>query len=298
MAAGCTVIIKSPDETPFTVNALVELAQKAGIPKGVINVVTASKDTIEVVHALTSSPLVKKISFTGSTAVGKILMKQCAETTLKKITLELGGNAPFIVFGDADIQAAVEGIVASKFRGSGQTCVSANRIYVQENVYEDLAKRLAARVNSFVVGNSLSNPQVTHGPLINQRAVQKSEEHVQDAVSKGAKVLTGGTRMSKLGPNYFQPTVLTNMTAEMQIASDETFGPVAGLFSFKTEQDVIKLANDTEMGLAAYVFTKDSSRIARVTKSLEVGMIGVNTGIISDAAAPYVLPVDTRTFVY
>lgn len=214
-------------------------------------------------------------------------MRQCAETTLKKVTLELGGNAPFIVFNDADIDAAVNGCILSKFRGTGQTCVSANRIFVQDGVYDQFAKKLASRIRSeFVVGNGLSSSKVTHGPLIHERAVQKSEEHVQDAVSKGAKVLVGGQKMPELGRNYFQPTVLTSMTEDMQIASEETFGPVAGLFRFKNEKEVVELANDTEMGLAAYFFTKEIHRAWRVARALEVGMVGVNTGIISDTAAP------------
>ncbi|OIW25478.1 succinate-semialdehyde dehydrogenase [Coniochaeta ligniaria NRRL 30616] len=288
LAAGCTVVIKSPPETPFTANAIVELALRAGIPKGVINVVTAMDNTKEVGHALTSSALVKKVSFTGSTAVGKILMSQCAETTLKKISLELGGNAPFIVFSDADIDAAVEGAIISKYRSLGQTCVCANRFYIQDAIYEKFAAKLAARVrDEFVVGDGLKLSRVTHGPLIHARAVQKAEEHVRDAVSKGAKVLIGGSKMPELGNNFFQPTVLTGMTAEMKIASEETFGPVAGLFRFRTEKEVIQLANHTEMGLAAYLFTKDVQRAWRVAMAIEAGMVGLNTGLISDTAAPF-----------
>ncbi|TPX07770.1 uncharacterized protein E0L32_010562 [Thyridium curvatum] len=288
LAAGCTVVIKSPAETPFTANALVELAHRAGVPKGVINVITTDRNIVEVGRTLTMSPLVKKVSFTGSTNVGKLLMRQCAETTLKKISLELGGNAPFIVFDDADIEAAVQGALVSKFRSSGQTCVCANRIFVQDAVYDKFANKLAAHVrDNFVVGDSLKSANVTHGPLIHDRAVQKVHEHVIDAVSKGAKILVGGRKVPELGPNFFQPTVLAGMTCEMKLASEETFGPVAGLFRFKTEQEVVKLANSTDMGLAAYFFTKDNQRAWRVAKALEVGMVGLNTGLISDSAAPF-----------
>lgn len=281
------MVVKSPAETPFTVNAVVELAHRAGIPKGVINVVTALENTIEVVHALTSSPRVDKVSFTGSTNVGKILMRQCAETTLKKITLELGGNAPFIVFDDANVDAAVDGIILSKFRGTGQTCVSANRIYVQDRIYDTFARKLADRVrNDFIIGNALTSKNVTHGPLINGRAVEKVEEHINDALSKGANILTGGGKMSELGPNFFQATVLSDMTRDMQLARDETFGPVAGLFRFSTESEVVDLGNESEMGLAAYMFSRDIHRVWRVARALRVGMIGVNTGIISDVVAP------------
>lgn len=281
------MVVKSPAETPFTVNAVVELAHRAGIPKGVINVVTALENTIEVVHALTSSPRVDKVSFTGSTNVGKILMRQCAETTLKKITLELGGNAPFIVFDDANVDAAVDGIILSKFRGTGQTCVSANRIYVQDRIYDTFARKLADRVrNDFIIGNALTSKKVTHGPLINGRALEKVEEHINDALSKGANILTGGGKMSELGPNFFQATVLSDMTRDMQLARDETFGPVAGLFRFSTESEVVDLGNESEMGLAAYMFSRDIHRVWRVARALRVGMIGVNTGIISDVVAP------------
>lgn len=281
------MVVKSPAETPFTVNAVVELAHRAGIPKGVINVVTALENTIEVVHALTSSPRVDKVSFTGSTNVGKILMRQCAETTLKKITLELGGNAPFIVFDDANVDAAVDGIILSKFRGTGQTCVSANRIYVQDRIYDTFARKLADRVrNDFIIGNALTSKNVTHGPLINGRALEKVEEHINDALSKGANILTGGGKMSELGPNFFQATVLSDMTRDMQLARDETFGPVAGLFRFSTESEVVDLGNESEMGLAAYMFSRDIHRVWRVARALRVGMIGVNTGIISDVVAP------------
>ncbi|OQU94905.1 hypothetical protein CLAIMM_01190 isoform 2 [Cladophialophora immunda] len=288
LAGGCSVVIKSPGETPFTINAMVELAHRAGIPHGLVNVVTALSNTVKVGRALTSSPLVRKISFTGSTRVGKILMQQCAETTLKKISLELGGNAPFIVFEDADIDAAVAGAISSKFRASGQTCVCPNRIFVHESVYDIFAAKLAARVRSeFVVGNSLTTSGVTHGPLIHQAALQKVERHVKDAVSKGAKVLAGGSRLPHLGSNFFLPTVLSDMDDSMQLASEETFGPVAAVFRFKTEEEVIRRSNDTEVGLAGYFFSKDVHRVWRVAKALEVGMVGVNTGVISDPATPF-----------
>ena len=285
IAAGCTVVIKPPAETPFTVNAIVKLGHQAGIPKGVLNVTPAMDNTIEVVRTLTSSPLVHKVSFTGSTNVGKILMRQCAETTLKKVCLELGGNAPFIVFNDADIDAAVAGAIACKFRGSGQTCVSANRIYVQDDIYDRFSEKLASVVReSLVVGNSLETTTVTQGPLINSSAVRKAKEHVEDAVSKGARVLVGGDRLPQLGPNFFQPTVLVEMSKNMKLATEETFGPVCGLFRFRTESEVIDLANDTEMGLAAYLFSKEIHRAWRVARALRVGMVGY-TGIISDVAA-------------
>jgi succinate-semialdehyde dehydrogenase/glutarate-semialdehyde dehydrogenase len=288
IAAGCTIIIKSPGETPFTVNALVQLAHEAGFPKGVINVAPALENMVEVGHTLTSSPLVNKISFTGSTRVGKLLMQQCAETTLKKISLELGGNAPFIVFDDADIDAAVAGAIACKFRASGQVCVSANRIYIHESIYEEFSGKLALRIKQeFKVGNGLALG-VTHGPLIHGRAVEKAESHVKDALAKGAKAIIGGNRMPKLGPNFFEPTVLIDMAGDMQLACEETFGPVAALFRFKTEKEVLELANDTDMGLAGYFFSRDIQRVWRVAKAMQVGMVGVNTGVISDPAAPYV----------
>ena len=287
LAAGCTVVIKSPAETPFSVNAIVELANRAGIPPGVINVVTALSNTVEVVHTLTSSRLVHKISFTGSTYVGKILMQQCAETTLKKVSLELGGNAPFIVFKDADIDAAVAGAIFCKFRSSGQTCVSANRIFVHDDVYDEFATKLADRArNSFVVGDSLTKAGVTHGPLVHGRALEKVREHVADALSHGAKVLIGGKPIPHLGPNFFEPTVLTEVTTEMRIAHDETFGPVAALFRFRSEREVVEIANNTEMGLAGYFYSNDIQRIWRVARALQVGMVGVNTSMISDPAAP------------
>ncbi|KAG9251914.1 putative succinate-semialdehyde dehydrogenase, partial [Emericellopsis atlantica] len=288
LAAGCTVVIKSPAETPFTVNALVELAYRAGFPRGIINVVTALSNTVEVVHTLTSSPLVHKVSFTGSTNVGKILMRQCAETTVKKISLELGGNAPFIVFEDADLDAAVDGVIICKFRSSGQTCVSANRIYVHDSVYAEFASKLAARVQrDFVVGNGLTTPGVTHGPLIHEKALEKTLAHIRDAVTRGATIASGGSAMPQLGPHFLEPTIVTDMTHDMQVACDETFGPVAGLFRFTTEKEVIALANSTDMGLAGYFYSRNIQRLWRVARALQVGMVGVNTGLISDPASPF-----------
>ena len=285
LAAGCTVVAKSPGETPFTANALAELSRRAGIPKGVVNVVTALKNTVEIGLCLTTNPEIRKVSFTGSTNVGKLLMNQ-SSSTLKKLSFELGGNAPFIVFDDvADIDATVDAAIASKFRSSGQTCVCANRIYVQKGVYDEFAAKLAEKVKTFKLGPGFGEG-VTHGPVIHSRAIQKVEEHVRDAESKGARVIIGGKKASELGPNFFHPTVVTGMTKEMRLASEETFGPVAGLFQFETEKEVVELANKTEVGLAGYFFSKDIRRVFRVAEALEVGMVGVNTGIISDAALP------------
>lgn len=285
LAAGCTVVAKSPGETPFTANALAELARRAGIPKGVVNIVTAAENTPEVGQAITTHPEVRKVSFTGSTNVGRLLMKQ-ASSTIKKVSWELGGNAPFIVFDDvADLDAAVNGAIASKFRSSGQTCVCANRIYVQKGVYEEFATRFAAKVKGFKLGAGFGEG-VTHGPVIHGRAVEKVEQHVRDAESKGASVVVGGKKASDLGPNFYDPTVLTNMSKEMLIASEETFGPVAGLFPFETEKEVVDLANRAEVGLAGYFFSSNVQRIFRVAEELEVGMVGVNTGLISDVASP------------
>ncbi|KAF1951727.1 succinic semialdehyde dehydrogenase [Byssothecium circinans] len=285
IAAGCTVVAKSPGETPFTAAALAELAHRAGIPKGVLNFVTALENTPEVGSTLTSSKTVKKVSFTGSTGVGKLLMKQSADT-LKKLSFELGGNAPFIVFDDADVDIAVAGAIASKFRSSGQTCVCANRIYVQSGIYDAFAEKFTEKVKGFKVGGGYDQG-VTHGPLIHDRAVSKVDAHVQDAVKQGGKVLVGGQKLPDLGSNFFQPTVIRDMTSSMALASEETFGPVAGLFKFDTEADVIKLANDTDVGLAGYFFSRDVQRVYRVAEALEVGMVGVNTGLISDPAAPF-----------
>lgn len=285
LAAGCTTVIKSPGETPFTAAALAELAHRAGVPPGVINIVTSLENTAEIGSALTSSPTVKKVSFTGSTRVGKLLMKQSADT-LKKLSFELGGNAPFTVFDDADLDAAVAGAISCKFRSSGQTCVCANRIYVQSGIYDAFATAFAEKVKGFKVGAGYEEG-VTHGPLIHDRAVSKVEAHVQDAVKQGGKVLAGGQRMPDTGATFFQPTVIRDMTSSMQLAHEETFGPVAGLFPFSTEAEVIKQANDSEVGLAGYFFSKDLQRVYRVAEALEVGMIGVNTGLISDPASPF-----------
>lgn len=285
LAAGCTVVAKSPGETPFTAAALAELAHRAGIPPGVVNVVTALNNTAEVGETMTVSDVVRKISFTGSTRVGKLLMKQSADT-LKKLSFELGGNAPFIVFDDADLDTAVNGAIASKFRGSGQTCVCANRIYVQEGIYENFAKAFTEKVQNFKVGAG-DQEGITHGPLIHDRAVSKAKAHVDDAVKQGGKVLVGGQEMPDLGPNFFQPTVIRDMTAKMQLAHEETFGPVAGLFPFKSEADVVAMANDTEVGLAGYFFSKDIQRCYRVAEAIQTGMVGINTGLISDPATPF-----------
>jgi succinate-semialdehyde dehydrogenase/glutarate-semialdehyde dehydrogenase len=285
LAAGCTVVAKSPGETPFTAAALAELAHRAGIPAGVVNIVTALKNTPEVGSAITESDIVRKVSFTGSTGVGKLLMKQSANT-LKKLSFELGGNAPFIVFDDADLDTAVAGAIMSKFRSSGQTCVCANRIYVQRGIYDKFAQAFTDKVNSFKLGSGYGEG-ITHGPLIHDRAVEKVASHVEDAVKQGGKVLTGGNKVPELGENFFQPTVIRDMTPNMAIAHDETFGPVAGLFPFETEAEVIAQANDTEVGLAGYFFSKDIQRCYRVAEALEVGMVGVNTGLISDPAAPF-----------
>lgn len=286
LAAGCTVVAKSPGETPFTANALAELAHRAGIPKGVVNVVTALKNTAEVGETLTSSNTVRKISFTGSTNVGKLLMKQ-SSATLKKLSFELGGNAPFIVFDDTkDLDVAVAGAIASKFRSSGQTCVCANRIYIQKGIYDEFAKRFAEKVKGFKVGAGFGEG-VTHGPVIHDRAVSKVDAHVRDAEKHGGKVVVGGQRMPDLGSNFYQPTVITGMNMDMALASEETFGPVAGLFPFSTEKEVVDMANKAEVGLAGYFFSSDIQRIYRVAEALEVGMVGVNTGLISDPAAPF-----------
>lgn len=286
LAAGCTVVAKSPGETPLTANALAELGRRAGIPKGVINIVTALKNTVEVGEVMTTDPRIKKVSFTGSTNVGKILMKQ-SSSTIKRLSFELGGNAPFIVFDDApDLHAAVAGAIACKFRSSGQTCVCANRIYVQRGIYDDFATLFAEKVKDFKVGHGFDDG-VTHGPVIHDRAIAKVEQHVQDATKKGAKLLVGGQRLPDLGPNFYAPTVLRDVDASMDIAREETFGPVAGLFAFDTEKEVVELSNLSDVGLAGYFFSRDIGRIYRVAEALDCGMIGVNTGLISDPASPF-----------
>ena len=286
LAAGNTVVAKSPGETPFTANALAELSRRAGIPKGVVNFVTAMKNTPEVGETMTTDPRVKKISFTGSTNVGKLLMKQAAGT-MKKVSWELGGNAPFIVFDDcADLDTAVAGAIASKFRSSGQTCVCANRIYVQDGIYDKFAQKFAEKVKGFKVGFGFDQG-VTHGPVIHDRAVSKVEAHVKDAEKKGGKILVGGQRLPDLGENFYAPTVITDVTNDMDVAHEETFGPLGALFRFMTEKEVVEMANDSNVGLAGYFFSSDVNRIYRVAEALEVGMVGVNTGLISDAAAPF-----------
>ena len=282
LAAGCTMILKPASATPLTALALAELAMRAGIPQGVFNVVTG--DARAIGHELSSSPLVRKLSFTGSTGIGKVLLRQCAET-VKKTSMELGGNAPFIVFNDADLDAAVEGAMASKFRNAGQTCVCANRLLVQEGVYDEFAQRLVRRVSELEVGNGLT-PGVTIGPLIDAKAVSKVLEHVQDATAKGARLLCGGAAHAR-GGSFMQPTVLVDVTPDMLIAREETFGPVAALFRFTSEQQAIDMANDTEFGLAAYLFGTNLSQAMRVSEGLECGIVGINTGLISTEVAPF-----------
>ncbi|HSF46799.1 MAG TPA: NADP-dependent succinate-semialdehyde dehydrogenase [Burkholderiales bacterium] len=282
LAAGCTMVLKPAGQTPFCALALAELGQRAGLPKGVFSVVTGASGTIGT--ELATNPLVRKLTFTGSTQVGRLLMSQCA-TTIKKISLELGGNAPFIVFDDADLDAAAEGAIASKFRNTGQTCVCANRILVQDAVYPAFADRLAQRVRELKVGNGLE-PGVTLGPLIDRAALAKVEEHITDALAKGAKVVLGG-KPHALGGTFFEPTVLAEVTPSMQLAREETFGPVAPLFRFKTEEEAVRLANDTEFGLASYFYSRDLARVWRVSEALEYGMVGVNTGIVSNEVAPF-----------
>jgi succinate-semialdehyde dehydrogenase/glutarate-semialdehyde dehydrogenase len=276
------MVIKPATYTPYSALALCELAERAGIPKGVINVITGSSGPIG--KELTTNSIVRKFTFTGSTEVGKTLMAQCAGT-VKKVSLELGGNAPFIVFDDADIDAAVEGAMASKFRNTGQTCVCANRLYVQEGVYDKFAQKLGEKVAAMKVGNGMEDG-VMQGPLIDMAAVEKVEEHITDAVGKGARIVTGGKRHAK-GSTFFEPTVLADVKTNMKVTHEETFGPVAPLFRFKTEQELIKLANDTEYGLASYFYSRDIGRIWRVAEALEYGIVGINVGIISNEVAPF-----------
>jgi succinate-semialdehyde dehydrogenase / glutarate-semialdehyde dehydrogenase len=283
LAAGCTVVIKPAEQTPLSALALAELAHRAGLPAGVLNILTAdSQRSIEIGKLLCSSDTVRHLSFTGSTEVGRILAAQCAPT-IKKISLELGGNAPFIVFDDADIDSAVEGAMISKYRNAGQTCVCANRFYVQETVYEKFVEKFAAKAKAIRVGNGFE-PGVQQGPMIDEQALEKIELHVSDALSKGAKLVTGGQRA---GERAYQPTVLSHVTSEMRCAREETFGPVAPVFSFKTEEEAIALANNTEFGLASYFYSRDIGRIFRVGEALEYGMVGINTGLISTAEAPF-----------
>ncbi|MGC2321298.1 MAG: NADP-dependent succinate-semialdehyde dehydrogenase [Terriglobales bacterium] len=283
LAVGCTVVVKPAELTPFSALALAELGERAGLPKGVFNVITANPPDA-VGAELTANPLVRKLSFTGSTEVGRLLMRQCADT-VKKISLELGGNAPFIVFNDADLEAAADGAIVSKYRNSGQTCVCANRFLVQEGVYDAFADKLAEKVKALKVGNGME-PGVYQGPLIEPAAVAKVEAHIADAVAKGARIVTGGKR-HPLGGTFFEPTVLVRVTPQMKVAREETFGPVAPLFPFQTEGEAVQMANDTEFGLAAYFYTKDVARAWRVAEALEYGMVGVNTGLISNEVAPF-----------
>lgn len=282
LAAGCTMVLKPASQTPFSALALAELANRAGIPEGVFNVVTGSAS--EVGGELTGNPLVRKLSFTGSTEIGRQLMEQCAKD-IKKVSLELGGNAPFIVFDDADLDKAVEGALASKFRNAGQTCVCANRLYVQDSVYDRFAEKLQQAVSKLQIGDGLQ-PNVTIGPLIDEKAIAKVQEHIADALGKGARVVTGG-KVHELGGNFFQPTILVDVPGDAKVAKEETFGPLAPLFRFKDEADVIAQANDTEFGLAAYFYARDLGRVFHVGEALEYGIIGINTGLISTEVAPF-----------
>ncbi len=282
LAAGCPMVVKPAELTPFSALALAVLAERAGVPAGVFSVLTG--DSRAIGGEMTSNPIVRKLSFTGSTEVGRVLMQQCAPT-IKKLSLELGGNAPFIVFDDADLDAAVEGAIASKYRNAGQTCVCANRLYVQDGVYDAFAAKLVEAVGKLKVGNG-QEPGVTQGPLIEEKAVVKVEQHIADALSKGARLMVGGKRHT-LGHSFFQPTVLADVDSSMQVATEETFGPLAPLFRFKTEDDVIAMANNTEFGLAAYFYSRDIGRVWRVAEALETGMVGVNTGLISSEVAPF-----------
>jgi succinate-semialdehyde dehydrogenase/glutarate-semialdehyde dehydrogenase len=283
LAAGCTFVIKPAEDTPLSALALAVLAERAGIPAGVFNVVTTNQPA-KVGGELTQNPLVRKFSFTGSTEIGKLLMRQCA-STVKKVSLELGGNAPFIVFDDADLDAAADGAMLSKYRNMGQTCVCANRFLVQDSVYDAFAEKLAARIAKLKVGDGTADG-VTQGPLINMDGVEKVERLLTDATSKGAKIVTGGKRHA-LGGTFFEPTLLRDVTTKMALAREEIFGPVATLFRFHTEGDAIRMANDTEFGLAAYYYSKDMGRIMRVAEALEYGILGINEGIISTEVAPF-----------
>ncbi|MGE7990856.1 NADP-dependent succinate-semialdehyde dehydrogenase [Pseudomonas sp. NPDC089554] len=280
LAAGCTMVLKPASQTPYSALALVELANRAGIPAGVLSVITGSAG--EVGGELTGNSLVRKLSFTGSTEIGRQLMQECAKD-IKKVSLELGGNAPFIVFDDADLDKAVEGAIVSKYRNNGQTCVCANRIYVQDGVYDAFAEKLKAAVAKLKIGNGLEEGTTT-GPLIDNKAVAKVQEHIEDAVSKGAKVLSGGKLIEG---NFFEPTILVDVPKNAAVAKEETFGPLAPLFRFKDEAEVIAMSNDTEFGLASYFYARDMSRVFRVAEALEYGMVGINTGLISNEVAPF-----------
>jgi len=282
LAVGCTMVVKPASATPFSALALAELGERAGLPSGVFSVVTGASGAIG--GELTGNPLVRKLTFTGSTEIGKQLMQECAGT-MKKVSMELGGNAPFIVFDDADLDAAVEGALISKYRNTGQTCVCTNRFFVQAGVYDAFAGKLAARVAAMKVGDGLKG-EVQQGPLIDMAAVEKVEEHIADALAGGARIVTGGKRHS-LGGSFFEPTVLADVTPQMKVAREETFGPVAPLFRFDNEAEVIRMANDTEFGLASYFYTRDLARTWRVGEALEYGMVGINTGLISTTVAPF-----------
>lgn len=282
LAAGCPMVVKPASATPFSALALAELAERAGIPKGVFSVVTGSAGAIG--GEMTSNPIVRKLTFTGSTEIGKKLMEQCAGT-VKKVSMELGGNAPFIVFDDADLDAAVEGAMVSKYRNAGQTCVCANRLLVQDGIYDAFAAKLAEAVTGLKVGSGIDEG-VSQGPLIDMAAVAKVEEHIADALSKGARVMVGGSR-HELGHSFFQPTILADVDTSMKVTKEETFGPLAPLFRFKTEEEAVQMANDTEFGLAAYFFSRDMGRVWRVSEGLEYGIVGANVGIISTEIAPF-----------
>ncbi|MEK1939509.1 MAG: NADP-dependent succinate-semialdehyde dehydrogenase [Pseudomonas sp.] len=282
LAAGCTMVLKPASQTPYSALALAELAQRAGIPNGVFSVVTGSAGDIG--SELTSNPIVRKLSFTGSTEIGRQLMAECAHD-IKKVSLELGGNAPFIVFDDADLDAAVDGAIISKYRNNGQTCVCANRLYIQDSVYDAFVEKLKVAVAKLKIGNGLEEGTTT-GPLIDNKAVAKVEEHIADAVSKGAKVVFGG-KSHGLGGSFFEPTILVDVPKNAAVAKEETFGPLAPLFRFKDEADVIAQANDTEFGLASYFYARDLGRVFRVAEALEYGMVGINTGLISNEVAPF-----------
>ncbi|KGC67850.1 succinate-semialdehyde dehydrogenase [Burkholderia pseudomallei] len=282
LAAGCPIVVKPAESTPFSALAMAFLAERAGVPKGVLSVVIGDPKAIGT--EITSNPIVRKLSFTGSTAVGRLLMAQSAPT-VKKLTLELGGNAPFIVFDDADLDAAVEGAIASKYRNNGQTCVCTNRFFVHERVYDAFADKLAAAVSKLKVGRGTESG-ATLGPLINEAAVKKVESHIADALAKGASLMTGGKRHA-LGHGFFEPTVLTGVKPDMDVAKEETFGPLAPLFRFASEEELVRLANDTEFGLAAYLYSRDIGRVWRVAEALEYGMVGINTGLISNEVAPF-----------
>ncbi|OGT63127.1 MAG: succinate-semialdehyde dehydrogenase (NADP(+)) [Gammaproteobacteria bacterium RIFCSPHIGHO2_12_FULL_45_12] len=282
LAVGCTVVVKPDSKTPFSALALAVLAEKAGMPAGVLNIVTGQ--AADIGQEFTSNPLVRKLSFTGSTAVGRLLMAQCA-TSIKKISLELGGNAPFIVFEDADINSAVQGAMASKFRNAGQTCVCANRFYIHEKIYDKFAEKFVAAVKQLKIGNGLEQG-IQVGPLISKAALEKVEAHINDGIDHGAQIRCGG-KPHALGGLFFEPTVMTHVNASMRFAREETFGPVAPLFRFSSEQEVIQMANDTEYGLASYFYSQDVSRIWRIAEALEYGMVGINAGIISTEVAPF-----------